>query len=195
MRAMNSLDELVTRAGGACELCADGTDLAPVDVSQAPGAGAETALLACANCRAQLAETSDVNHWRCLTTSMWSEVPAVQVLAFRTHSSLATDAPWAAELLEQLYLEDNVRAWAEAGLTSTQAEPAAVHRDSNGAILETGDTVTLIKDLDVKGANFVAKRGTAVRGIALVADNPEHIEGRVNGTRIVILTQYVRKQK
>ena len=64
-----------------------------------------------------------------------------------------------------------------------------------GAILETGDTVTLIKDLDVKGANFVAKRGTAVRGIALVAYNPEHIEGRVNGTRIVILTQYVRKQK
>lgn len=195
MRPMNSHDELMTRAKGACEFCAGTANLAGVDVSHAPGSGADAAVLACALCREQLAETQDINHWRCLTTSMWSEVPAVQVLAFRTLHSLATGAPWAAELLEQLYLEDDVRAWAEADLTSTQAETTIVHRDSNGAVLETGDTVTLIKDLDVKGANFTAKRGTAVRGIALVTDNPEHIEGRVNGTRIVLLTQFVRKQK
>jgi protein PhnA len=59
--------------------------------------------------------------------------------------------------------------------------------------LSAGDTVTLIKDLNVKGTNFVAKRGTAVRGISLVADNPEHIEGRVNGTRIVILAKFAKK--
>ncbi len=52
----------------------------------------------------------------------------------------------------------------------------------------------LIKDLPVKGANFTAKRGTAVRGISLVADNPAHIEGRVEGQRIVILTEFVRKR-
>ena len=69
------------------------------------------------------------------------------------------------------------------------------HVDSNGVVLEVGDTVTLIKDLDVKGANFTAKRGTAVRGISLVADNPEHIEGRVNGQQIVILTKFVKKNK
>ena len=52
----------------------------------------------------------------------------------------------------------------------------------------------LIKDLPVKGAGFTAKRGTAVRGISLVQDNPEHIEGRVEGQRIVILTKFVKKK-
>lgn len=37
------------------------------------------------------------------------------------------------------------------------------------------------------------KRGTAVRGISLVPDNAQHIEGRVEGQRIVILTQFVKK--
>ncbi|MCP4000897.1 MAG: PhnA protein, partial [Gammaproteobacteria bacterium] len=37
------------------------------------------------------------------------------------------------------------------------------------------------------------KRGTVVRGISLVADNPEHIEGRVSGHHIVILTKFVKK--
>ena len=60
--------------------------------------------------------------------------------------------------------------------------------------LAQGDTVVLIKDLPVKGANFTAKRGTAVRGISLVLDNPAHIEGRVEGQRIVILTEFVKKR-
>jgi protein PhnA len=62
-------------------------------------------------------------------------------------------------------------------------------------VLEAGDTVTLVKDLNVKGTNFTAKRGTAVRGISLVADNPEHIEGRVSGQQVVILTKFVKKAK
>jgi len=68
-----------------------------------------------------------------------------------------------------------------------------VHKDANGATLEAGDSVVLIKDLNVKGANFVAKRGTAVRRITLVADNADHIEGKVEGQRIVILTKFVKK--
>jgi protein PhnA len=56
-----------------------------------------------------------------------------------------------------------------------------------------GDSVVLIKDLNVKGGGFTAKRGTAVRNISLVHDNHEHIEGRVNDQQIVILTQYVKK--
>ena len=50
----------------------------------------------------------------------------------------------------------------------------------------------LIKDLDVKGSSLTAKRGTAVRNIGLTS-NPEHIEGRVDGQRIVILTKFVKK--
>ena len=60
-------------------------------------------------------------------------------------------------------------------------------------MLEAGDTVTIIKDLNVKGSSMVAKRGTAVRGISLVRDNAEHIEGRVDGQQIVILTKFVKK--
>ena len=67
------------------------------------------------------------------------------------------------------------------------------HLGSYGVLLNIGDTVTLIKDLNVKGANFTAKRGTAVRGISLVPDNAEHVEGRVNGQKIVILTKFVKK--
>jgi len=52
----------------------------------------------------------------------------------------------------------------------------------------------LIKDLPVKGGGFTAKRGTAVTRISLVADNPTHIEGRVEGQRIVILTEFVKKR-
>jgi protein PhnA len=59
--------------------------------------------------------------------------------------------------------------------------------------LQNGDSVVLIKDLKVSGGGFTAKRGTAVRRISLVHDNPEHIEGRVEGQQIVILTKYVKK--
>ena len=76
---------------------------------------------------------------------------------------------------------------------SDQHEEVVVHKDTNGTILTSGDTVTLIKDLKVKGAGFTAKRGTAVRNISLVDDTPEHIEGRVNDQRIVILTEFVKK--
>ncbi|MBW8331790.1 MAG: alkylphosphonate utilization protein [Prolixibacteraceae bacterium] len=67
------------------------------------------------------------------------------------------------------------------------------HLDSNGVILLGGDTVVLIKDLEVRGAGFTAKRGTPVRGITLVADNPEQIEGKVNGQQLVLLTKFVKK--
>ena len=50
----------------------------------------------------------------------------------------------------------------------------------------------IIKDLEVKGAGFTAKRGTAVRNISLGSEEGQ-IEGRVNGVKIVILTQFVKK--
>ena len=92
-----------------------------------------------------------------------------------------------------LYLDDETLAWAQSTGEGQSEEDKVEHRDSNGAVLEAGDSVTLIKDLNVKGANFTAKRGTPVRNISLVQDNPEQIEGRVEGQRIVILTQFVKK--
>ncbi|MFC2966786.1 PhnA domain-containing protein [Acidimangrovimonas pyrenivorans] len=149
----------------------------------------ETVML-CATCRAGIEDgPQDGPHWQCLNEAIWSTEPAVQVLAYRLLKALP-EAPWARDVLEIAYLEPEVLSWAEAGLS---AEPEVVHRDSNGAVLASGDTVVLIKDLPVKGAGFTAKRGTAVRNISLVPDNAEHIEGRVEGQRIVILTQFVKK--
>lgn len=126
------------------------------------------------------------DHFRVLASTMWSEDPALQVFAARTLKRLDTD--WARDLSDQLYLDDDTRAWAD------NVPQATDHKDSNGVPLATGDTVVLIKDLTVKGAGFTAKRGTAVYKISLVADNPAHIEGRVEGQRIVILTEFVKKR-
>ena len=70
---------------------------------------------------------------------------------------------------------------------------AALHVDSNGTELLNGDTVVLTQGLNVKGANFMAPKGTIVRKIHLVPDNHEQIEGKVNEQTIVILTKFVRK--
>lgn len=182
------------RSESKCELCRSTESLTALPVPPRPGDTAEECVLVCAPCQSQIdgSEPITPDHWRGLNDSMWSEVPAVQIVAYRMLHRLEAE-PWARELLEMLYLEDETLEWAKDGLGDPVSEVATQHVDSNGVTLETGDTVTLIKDLEVKGANFTAKRGTAVRGIVLVADNPEHIEGKVSGQRIVILTKFVKK--
>ncbi|NBN63474.1 PhnA domain-containing protein [Pannonibacter tanglangensis] len=187
-------DLLITRAGGCCELCGATTELAASAVAPRPGDSADETILACRTCREALDGIAEPDHrWHCLSESAWSPVPAVQVVAWRQLEQLDTEA-WAQDLLEQLYLDEPTMAWVRA---TADAEPdgaaPVLHRDTFGAVLNSGDTVTLIKDLKVRGANFTAKRGTAVRNISLVPDNPDQIEGRVNDQRIVILTEFVRK--
>ncbi len=183
------------RSGDKCELCGATEQLAVYAVPDSPADTAEQSIYICATCREQIEDPDkvDVNHWRCLNDSMWSPVSAVQVMAWRMLKRLSAEG-WPQELLDMLYFDEEQLAWAEAGIQKASNENSVVHKDSNGAVLEAGDSVTLIKDLKVKGANFTAKQGTAVRNISLVADNPEHIEGRVEGQRIVILTQFVKKQ-
>ncbi|AZL58819.1 PhnA protein [Tabrizicola piscis] len=167
-----------------CVLCA-APDAAPVTLAP----GTDVAVL-CPVCTAALAgDITPGPRWRCLGDAIWSEDAATQIAAWRLLKALPGEG-WAAELLESVYLNPEVLARAEAGET---ALPGVEHRDSNGVLLAPGDTVTLIKDLPVKGSSMVAKRGTAVRGIRLVRDNPDQIEGRVNGQQIVILCQFTRK--
>jgi len=185
---------LLARADSACELCGAGEALAVYAVPpEGDGTAAQSALL-CETCSFQIDNpgNDDINHWRCLNDSMWSQEPAVQVLAWRMLTRLRAEG-WPQDLLDMLYLDDETLAWAQATGEGQSDEDKIEHRDSNGAVLEAGDSVTLIKDLNVKGANFTAKRGTPVRNISLVQDNPEQIEGRVEGQRIVILTQFVKK--
>jgi protein PhnA len=183
------------RSGDKCELCSSTEQLAVYAVPDSPDDTAEQSIYICNTCHEQIEDPDkvDVNHWRCLNDSMWSPVPAVQVMAWRMLKRLSAEG-WPQELLDMLYFDDEQLAWAEAGIHAENDDDMVVHKDSNGTVLEAGDNVTLIKDLKVKGANFTAKQGTAVRNISLVADNPEHIEGRVEGQRIVILTQFVKKQ-
>lgn len=190
---MSTEKELQTRSESKCELCATIEHLAVYEVPPTSNGSADESVLLCETCLEQIESPDkvDVHHWRCLNDSMWSQTPAVQVMSWRMLTRLKAES-WAQDLLEMLYLEDDTLAWAQA-TEEGSSEDALKHLDSNGVVLLAGDTVTLIKDLNVKGAGFTAKRGTAVRGISLVSDNTEHIEGRVNGQQIVILTKFVKK--
>ena len=190
--------QLHARSGAQCELCSSRDDLNVYNVPPTSNGNAEECILVCATCLEQIQnpQTANPNHWRCLNDSMWSQVPAVQVVAWRMLTQLSAEG-WPQDLLDMLYLDESTLTWAKAsGERNIDNDTTMTkHFDSNGAALEAGDTVTLTKDLTVKGANFTAKRGTAVRGISLVADNPEQIEGRINGQQIVILTKFVKKSK
>ncbi len=189
---MSTEQDLYARSESKCELCSATDNLVVYEVPPTSNREADQCVLLCNTCQEQINDSSklDANHWRCLNDSMWSQVPAVQVMAWRMLTRLRGEG-WPQDLLDMLYLDEEALAWAQADGVSD--DDVVKHIDSNGAVLAAGDTVTLIKDLTVKGANFTAKRGTAVRNISLVADNAEHIEGRVNGQQIVILTKFVKK--
>jgi protein PhnA len=182
---------LKKRSNNSCELCTSTENLGVYPVPPTSDLSAQQAIYLCQNCLSQIEGQSelDVNHWRCLTDSMWNQEPAVQVMSYRMLHKLSAES-WAQDALDMIYLEDEVKTWAEQGLAAERRDGPT--RDSNGAELQDGDNVTLIKDLKVKGANFTAKQGTMVRGITLT-DNPEHIEGKVNGTRIVLVSAYLKK--
>lgn len=187
----NLSKELTARSNGSCEICGAQECLDTYIVPPRTGNTLDEVAFLCDTCRDQLNGNTEVdpNHWRSLNDSMWSEVPAVKVIAYRMLHQLRGEG-WPVDLIDMMYMEEDLLEWAKADM---EDENAIKHLDSNGAVLNNGDTVVLIKDLDVKGANFTAKRGTAVRNIRLVHDNPEQIEGKVNGQGIVILTQYVKK--
>lgn len=168
-----------------CAICGSSGVLTSIQVSPKP-----ISLNLCDTCSSAVSGMPDQSpHWQCLNDAIWSETDAIKVLAYRLLHKLP-DEQWARDLLDIAYLEPETEEWARSDLYDPNQ---AVHRDTNGVILSTGDTVVLIKDLPVKGAGFTAKRGTSVRNISLVPENAGHIEGRVNDQRIVILTEFVKK--
>ncbi|MFV8342722.1 PhnA domain-containing protein [Flavobacterium sp. XS2P39] len=186
--------ELNKRSGSKCELCGATENLKVYQVLPTKKGGIDESILACSTCIDQIEnpDNVDLNHWRCLNDSMWSEHIPVQVVAWRMLSRLR-GAGWPQELLDQMYLDEENLAWAQATGEGEEDENKVIHRDSNGVILQHGDSVVLIKDLKVKGSSMVAKQGTAVRNIRLDHENAEYIEGKVDGQQIVIITQYVKK--
>lgn len=192
---MTLLEQLQQRSGGACELTGETDRLVTYEVPPAGKGMTEDTILVSEKALAQIEgkEPLDGAFWQQhLPGSMWSEVPAVQVVVWRLLNRLKDEA-WAAENLDMLYLDEEMLAWAQSGEETVEATESDLHQDSNGTALENGDTVVLTKSLDVKGSSVNARIGTVVKNIRLVADNTDQIEGKIEGQQIVILTKYVRK--
>ena len=81
--------------------------------------------------------------------------------------------------------------WSENGEENSEEN---VVKDSNGNILQDGDSVTIIKDLKVKGASSDLKRGTKVKNIRLIDDGIHNIECKIDGFGAMKLkSEFVKK--
>lgn len=191
---MSVESEIQERSNNQCELCTSTENLSVYAVPPLMNQNVNNSIFICGTCKDQIENPDkvDSNHWRCLNDSMWSEVDAVKVMSWRMLSRLKSEG-WTQDLLDMMYLEDDVRKWAESTGEGDEDDLKIVHKDSNGVTLQSGDSVVIIKDLNVKGSSIVAKRGAAVRNISLVYDNADQIEGKVEGQQIVILTEFVKK--
>lgn len=159
-----------------CELCLDKGALSEYKV-------ADLQANLCSNCIESIDKDEFIaNEWHCLNESMWSENLAIKTLSYKILNKL--NEPWAKDLLDIFYMDDI--------LPFITNENTTKAFDSNGNALNSGDSVSIIKDLDVKGAGFTAKRGTIVKNISLT-ENETQIEGRVNGVKIVLLTKFLKK--
>lgn len=76
--------------------------------------------------------------------------------------------------------------------TAKAAAEVEVCKDCNGTPLADGDSVTVIKDLKVRGSSMVIKQGTKVKSIRLT-DNPEEVDGKVDGSAMVLKACFLRK--
>lgn len=179
--------KLKDRAEGQCELCASNTATFAYAVSPKGNEAVENEVAVCDTCLTLIETGAKDTHWNCLAGSIWNTEPSVQALSYRILYGMK-DQDWASEILSSVELDETVVTWAESIF-----QVAAKHVDSNGTELENGDTIVLTQQLNVKGASFMAPKGTIVRKIRLVPDNAEQIEGKINNDTIVILTKFVKK--
>lgn len=95
---------------------------------------------------------------------------------------------------DEYVYDETTGEWRPAADMAAAAADAATVRDAAGNILADGDSVTLIKDLKVKGANQTLKQGTVIKSIRLT-DNVEEIDCRYDGIKgLVLRTEFVRKR-
>lgn len=188
-------DSLLKRANGRCELCHRAEKLIFYEIPPPSGREESNCIMLCGTCLSQVEKKAelDSDHWKILGETMWSEVPGIQVMAWRMLNRLRSES-WAMDNLDMLYLDEPTLSWAKSTGDHEQDAKVDLHKDAYGQLLQSGDTVILTKSLDVKGTSLNAKLGTVVRNIRLVENNTEQIEGKIEGQLIVILSKYVRKQ-
>lgn len=111
--------DLARRAKSKCEICeASGVPLSIYEVAPVPDEpDYDHCLMLCEVCKTQLEypKRLEANHWRCLTKSIWSPIPAVQVVSLRQLKALSEKQDWAIEALEHAYLEPEIEQWADSG--------------------------------------------------------------------------------
>jgi len=180
-------DELKSRSEFLCELCVSQNANVAYAVSPKNNDNIENEVALCNVCLSKINDKTASLHWHCLAGSIWNEAKSVQALSYRILYSFK-DEQWASDIINGVELPEEVSNWA-----LSVYEIQEIHLDSNGNALANGDTVVLTQQLNVKGASFNAPKGTIVRKIRLVQDNPDQIEGKINDQTIVILTKFVRK--
>ncbi|MRI33119.1 phnA protein [Endozoicomonas sp. OPT23] len=113
--------DLTRRASSKCELCeASGVSLKIYEVAPVPAEpDIEHCLMTCDTCREQLTHFEkkpkhmQADHWRCLGKTVWGEVPAAQVMSVRILRQMSEKYPWAAEILEHVFLAPEIETWVE----------------------------------------------------------------------------------
>jgi protein PhnA len=184
---MSINQKLLDRNQGQCELC--NAELATIEYTVSPknDDSIENQVAIGEKCSAAMDNKEASFHWRCLEGSIWNSEPSVQALSYRILFGLKEEG-WANDLINLTDYDENTIQWA---LSAYEKTP--LHIDAFGNTLEAGDTVVLTKELNVKGTNFTASKGTVVKRIKLVSDNTDQIEGKINDQTIVILTKFVKK--
>ena len=169
-----------------CELCGSSEDVNVLELPISDGSE-DQSIYVCANCKSQI-ESGDLDetHFNCLNDAMWSDTPAVKVMSYILWNKLGRQ-----DQVEMMYLEEDELQLAQAAVNAEANK--VTFRDANGVELLAGDSIVILKDLDVKGAGFTAKRGTTVTRISLPHDMDDHVEGRVNGTKIYLKTEFIKK--
>ena len=110
-----SIDKkLYERSGSKCELCGSSDDL-KIYLTKEEAMSVDNSILVCTTCKNQIENvtTTDPNHWRCLSDSMWNENKPVQVVAWRMLNRLRAEG-WPQDLLDMMYLDDETLVWAAA---------------------------------------------------------------------------------
>ncbi|MCZ6673954.1 MAG: phnA protein [Verrucomicrobia bacterium] len=107
--------ELTRRSRAQCELCTEsGVPLSIYEVPPVPKEpDLDQVLHLCETCTTQLEKSKKLepNRWRILSETIWSEVPAAQVMAVRVLRHIAKAEPWAQEILERADLDEDQETW------------------------------------------------------------------------------------
>jgi protein PhnA len=179
--------KLNDRSGGVCELCNSLPAVHEFTVSPRADEVAENQVALCDTCMTAMGEEEKGDYWRCLEGSIWNPEPSVQALSYRLLQTYK-DEEWAKGVLNSVELDEDTLQWAMSAF-----DVADVHKDAFGNLLESGDTILLTQNLKIKGTNFTAGKGTMIKKIRLVQDDPQQVEGKINDQMIVILTKFVKK--